>query len=272
MHAVSKHTCMSAYRPRADASDSDDDIIVKGVQAQRQLLWVYINMYGCHWCRRICLALPLVIYAPTVVIGLKRAMWWELIYIVNSSREDDISESHDGQWNLSDAWFQMFTQLCTQRLKTETVVEYFKDDPQLPTYATPSCGYTFHELIDILLKPDMLNISALFSHCSHTKCSICGWCWQCWFQRSKSRWSGIMEGNGHKKDVLPSLHIWCCTIHSEKTIVTCRCTVVVYLLTRSYFIHKTYDDIFHRVIADIRKFDNVNYSIFKLTLRLTLLA
>ena len=43
----------------------------------------------------------------------------------------------------------------TFRLKMEPVVEYYKDDPQLPIYATPSCGYPLHELIDILLKPDM---------------------------------------------------------------------------------------------------------------------
>ena len=38
----------------------------------------------------------------------------------------------------------------------EPVVEHYRGDPQLPIYATPSCGYPLHELINIFLKPDML--------------------------------------------------------------------------------------------------------------------
>ena len=41
------------------------------------------------------------------------------------------------------------------RVKMEPVVEYYKGDLQLPMYGTPTSGYPLHELIDILLKPDI---------------------------------------------------------------------------------------------------------------------
>ena len=34
-------------------------------------------------------------------------------------------------------------------------VEYYKEDPQLPIYAAPTSGIPLHELIDILMKPDI---------------------------------------------------------------------------------------------------------------------
>ena len=37
----------------------------------------------------------------------------------------------------------------------EPEIEYYKDDPQLPIYRVPTSGYPVHELIDILLKPDL---------------------------------------------------------------------------------------------------------------------
>jgi len=42
-----------------------------------------------------------------------------------------------------------------KRLRQESEIEYYKDDPQLPIYATPTSGMPLHELIDILMKPDI---------------------------------------------------------------------------------------------------------------------
>lgn len=42
-----------------------------------------------------------------------------------------------------------------KRLRQESEIEYYKDDPQLPIYAAPTSGMPFHELIDILMKPDI---------------------------------------------------------------------------------------------------------------------
>ena len=62
----------------------------------------------------------------------------------------------------------------------EPVIECYKDDPQLPFYATPSCGYPLHELIDILLKPDMppehictVQLLALTRNAAFSVCCCC---------------------------------------------------------------------------------------------------
>ena len=128
-------------------------------------------------------------------------------------------------------------------------VEYYKEDPQLPIYAAPTSGIPLHELIDILMKPDIpaervctvqplgvtQNAAFVVSIDSVE------------FGDLKADDLGSWKGTGTKRmyfRVLPSGAI-------RFTVAKPSSSAHYFLLTRRYFVHMTYDK-FHRMIADIR--------------------
>ena len=137
------------------------------------------------------------------------------------------------------------------RVKTEPVVKYYEDDPQLPIYATPSCGYPLHELIDILLKPDMPSkqICTVQPLAVAQNAAFVVSIDSVDFSDLKADDLGSWKATGTKRmyfRVLPSGAVRF-TLRKPSSGVAAQ----YYLLTRRYFIHKTYNK-FHRMIADVR--------------------
>ena len=135
-----------------------------------------------------------------------------------------------------------------KRLRLGSEIEYYKDDPQLPIYAAPSSRMPLHELIDILMKPDIptkhILHRAAIGHFSEW--CICGQHWQCRVQGSQSWWSGIMEGTGTKGMYFRVMSSGAIRFLERKPSSTAQ----YFLLTQRYFVHMTYDK-FHWMIADI---------------------
>lgn len=144
-----------------------------------------------------------------------------------------------------------FSAFFVIRLKFETKPEYYRNDPQLPIYAAVGYGYPLHNLIDVLLKPDIpseyvctvqplavMENAAFVVDMDNVE-----------FEDLKADDLGSWKGTGTKRmhfRVLPSGAVRF-TMKKPSPGVAAQ----YFLLTRRYYVHQTYNK-FHRMITDIQ--------------------
>lgn len=132
-----------------------------------------------------------------------------------------------------------------------STVEYYKEDPQLPIYAQYACGYPTHELIDVLLKPDISSqhvctvqpLSVTRNAAFVVDIDVVD------FSDLKADDLGSWKGTGTKKMYFRFVASGAIRFTDKKP--NSSSTYQYFVLTRRYFIHLTYGK-FHRMIADVR--------------------
>jgi len=133
----------------------------------------------------------------------------------------------------------------------EPEIEYYKDDTQLPIYGAPTAGYPVHELIDILLKPDLPpeHVCTVQPLSVTQNAAFVVSIDSVEFEDLKADDLGSWKGTGTKRMYFRVLQSGAVrfTLAKPSSSVAAQ----YFLLTRRYFVHKTYGK-FHRLIADIR--------------------